>query len=136
MQEPKELTVRADLADIDKVREFLRENFKDMSIAEEDALQIELSLHEICVNIALHAYPQQPGDLKVRIWLEEGTVFLEVRDRGVPFYPREKPTPNVEENLRVGKRGGLGIFLYRTMMDGFSYRREGPENVLKIFKKI
>jgi anti-sigma regulatory factor (Ser/Thr protein kinase) len=31
--------------------------------------------------------------------------------------------------------GGLGIFLARKLMDGFSYRREDGQNVLVMYKK-
>ncbi len=135
MKGSKELKVRADLSDIERVRGFLRDKIRELSVGEDDALKMELSLHEICVNIAMYAYPQGKGDLKVRIWQDNGTVFLEVRDNGIPFNPADKSDPDLEETIRQGKRGGLGIFLYKTLMDGFSYKRENAENILTIFKK-
>jgi serine phosphatase RsbU (regulator of sigma subunit)/anti-sigma regulatory factor (Ser/Thr protein kinase)/pSer/pThr/pTyr-binding forkhead associated (FHA) protein len=132
----KELSVKADIAEIDGVRDFLKENIKDLALSEEDALNLELSLHEICVNIAMYAYPEENGEMTIRIWREGDAVYFETRDRGVPFDPATSPEPDIKENVRKGKRGGLGIFLYRKLMDGYSYRREGDENVLTVFKKI
>ncbi len=136
MRKPRELRVKADLAEIDGVRAFLKENIRDLNLSEEDALNLELSVHEICVNIAMYAYPEKQGDMTVRTWREGGAVFFETRDSGVPFDPATRPEPDIRENLRKGKRGGLGIFLYRKLMDGFSYRREGEENILTVFKNI
>jgi len=99
-------------------------------------MKLELSLHEIFVNIALYAYPHGGGDMALRIWNQDNTLFMEFRDRGVPFDPGNKPAPNIVENIRRGKRGGLGIFLFKTLMDGFDYRREGDENILTIYKAI
>lgn len=130
------MTVRADLAEVDRVRAFLRDHLRDLALGEEDALKVELSLHEILVNIVLYAYPQGPGEMTVRISGEPGTLVLEIRDGGVPFDPAGRPPPDLDEKIRRGSRGGLGVYLFKTLMDGFSYRREGGENVLTIRKTL
>ena len=136
MRDLRELTVKAALAEIDTVREFLKESISDIAFSDEDALKIELSLHEIFVNIAMYSFPQGGGEMTIRIWRENGAVFLETQDTGIPFDPASSPDPDIKENIRAGKRGGLGIFFYRKLMDGFSYRREDDTNVLTVFKKI
>ncbi len=133
----QEIVVPASLKEVDRVRRFLRDFLDGLGLKEEDELKIELALHEICVNIALYAYPEgQAGGLAIRIWRDDGTLFMEIRDRGVPFDPVKKPNPDVMARLRRGKRGGLGVFFFRTMMDGLSYRRDGGENILTVSKKI
>jgi anti-sigma regulatory factor (Ser/Thr protein kinase) len=134
--EPKELTVRADLAEVDRVRGFLRENLRGLTVTEEDVLKLELSLHEIFVNIALYAYPQASGEMSVRVWSDDGTFFMEIRDRGVPFNPADRPPPDLDEKIRRGTRGGFGVYLFKTLMDGFTYERAGGENVLTVYKKL
>ena len=135
-KDSKELKVRADLAEIDRVRAFLKRSLAGLTLSEDDGMKVELSLHEIFVNIALYAYPQGGGDMALRIWSRDRTLFLEFRDRGVPFDPGNRPSPDLEENLRRGHRGGLGIFLFKTLMDGYDYRREGDENILTVYKAI
>lgn len=134
--DPKHLTVRADLAEVDRVRAFLRESLNGVPVSEEDAMKIELSLHEIFVNVALYAFPQGNGEASLKTWIDRGTFHVEVRDRGVPFDPAERPTPDLDEKLRRGTCGGLGVFLFKTLMDGYTYRRSGGENILTIFKKL
>jgi anti-sigma regulatory factor (Ser/Thr protein kinase) len=130
------LTVRADLAEVDRVRLFLRDSLGGVAVAEEEAMKIELSLHEIFVNVAMYAFPQGDGEASLRTWIDQGTFYVEIRDRGIPFDPADRPTPDLEEKIRRGTRGGLGVFLFKTLMDGFSYQRNDGENVLKIFKKL
>jgi anti-sigma regulatory factor (Ser/Thr protein kinase) len=132
----KTLKVRADLKDIGRVRGFLRDNLRGFSLAEEDVMKLELSLHEIFVNIAMYAYPGGKGEMSLRIWREHRTLHMEFRDRGIPFNPAAKPAPDLEEKIRQGTRGGLGIFLFKALMDGYAYRREGGENVLTICKNV
>ncbi len=136
MADVKKLKIPADLAKIDTIREFLREKCTCWPISEEDALKLELSLHEICVNIAMYAYPGGEGELTVRIWQDDTTIFMEIRDRGIPFDPTARPDPDVHENIRKGKRGGLGIYLFKKLMDGYEYRRDDGENILTIYKKL
>jgi anti-sigma regulatory factor (Ser/Thr protein kinase) len=131
-----ELKVRADLAEVDRVRTFLRENLKDLEVTEEDAMRLELSLHEIVVNIALYAYPQGNGEMSVKIQHADGTLTLEIRDRGVPFDPTGQPPPDLEQTIRGTKRGGFGIVLFKSLMDGYAYKRDAGENILTVFKRI
>jgi phosphoserine phosphatase RsbU/P len=133
---PGVLKVRADLKDVDRVRDFLRDNLLGLDLAEEDVLKLELSLHEIFVNIAMYAYPDGEGEMSLRVWKVERTLFMEFRDRGVPFNPAEHPVPDLEQKIRHGERGGLGVFLFKTLMDGYAYKREADQNILTIFKKV
>jgi anti-sigma regulatory factor (Ser/Thr protein kinase) len=129
------ITVQSELRELDKVRAFLKKNLADLDLGEEDIYKVELSLVEICSNIMRYAYPQDRGEIVVSSWHEEGKFYLEVRDRGVPFDPRQVKRPTLEEMIGREQMGGLGIFLARKLMDGFLYRREDDQNVLVMYKK-
>jgi len=36
--------------------------------------------------------------------------------------------------IRRGKPGGLGVYFFKTLMDGLSYRRASGQNVLTVRK--
>lgn len=131
-----ELRVAADLRAMEKVRAFMREVLRDVDMAEEDGFKVELSLHEICINIALYAYPGGQGEILLKGWLEGDRACFEFRDTGVAFDPRPVKAPDLDEKLRTGRRGGFGIYLFRTLMDGFEYRREDGQNILLVFKRF
>jgi serine/threonine-protein kinase RsbW len=131
-----ELRVKADLAEIEQVRDFLRQGMCGIIIEEEETIKLELALHEIFVNIVLHAYPKGDGDVTIRI-RSDGAIFcIEIRDRGMPFNPDEMPPIDLEKKIQMGTRGGLGIYLIKTLMDKLSYRRDGDENVLTVCKRM
>jgi len=133
----REIAVPAVLKEIDRVREFLSDYLAGLGLDEEDRLKIELALHEICVNIAMYAYPKgRSGDMAVRIWRDDGSLFIEVRDKGVPFNPIKKKDRDLLNRLRRGLPGGLGVYFFRTLMDGLSYRRSGGQNILTVRKAI
>ena len=130
------IKVRAELGDIDRVRIVLRKALQRWGVDEEDGFKIELSLYEICINIILYAYPGARGHIDVRLWTERNLFHLEVRDTGVPFDPKSLAPPDIRDNIRRGKKGGLGVYLVRTLMDGFTYKREKNANVLTVSKTL
>jgi anti-sigma regulatory factor (Ser/Thr protein kinase) len=137
MRQPlmKKLTVQSEIKELDKVRAFLKSHLAGLELDEEDTYKVELSLVEMCSNIMRYAYPGERGEIVVSAWYEGGKFYLEIRDRGIPFDPRQVKRPTLEEMINREQMGGLGIFLARRLMDGFLYRREDDQNVLVMYKK-
>ncbi len=132
----KTLTVKSNLAELNKIRAFLKANLSVLSISENDYYTIELSLLEICVNIIRYAYPEDRGEIHLRTWKDNKRFYLEISDEGVPFDPRQVEEPDVEKIISNGQKGGFGIFIARKLMDGFNYKREKDRNILTIYKTI
>ena len=130
------LKIDSDFAELEKMRTFLRESIEGFSVSDKDYFKIELALLEICVNIIRYAYPNDKGQIFLKIWESEGKMYLEIRDWGVPFDPSELEEPDIQEIIESEKKGGLGVFLSRKLMDGFDYKREKDQNVLTIYKSI
>jgi anti-sigma regulatory factor (Ser/Thr protein kinase) len=130
------LKMENDLADLDKIRDFLKKNLSGLNISDKDYFKIELSLLEICINIIRYAYPLKQGKILLKTWQDDEKIFFEIRDSGIPFDPRTLKKPDIKEIIRSEKKGGLGVFLSRSFMDGFDYRRENDQNVLTIYKII
>ena len=132
----KEIEANVDLAEIEKIRDFLEELLRKMNCVEEDSVKLKLAFHEILINILNHVYLNKSGPIKVRFWSEEDVFYIEVRDQGKAFNPAEVPPLDLEQKINSGTAGGFGIYLIKTLMDGYSYKRDGIENVLTIFKRI
>lgn len=132
----KSLTVKSELIEIEKIRSFLEKTLKSFHLSEEAYYLIELSLLEMCINIVRYAYPGKKGDIFLKIWHRDETLFFEIRDWGIPFDPRDAPDPDIQEMVKKSQTGGLGIFLSRQLMNGFEYQRENNQNILIMHKKI
>ena len=139
-QEPRtaiaSLTIAGDLAEVNKVRVFVKDTVAGLPLAEKDLFRIDLSLIEVCINIVLYAYPREKGKIVLHSWRQGNRLYFEIRDSGVPFDPRSMKRPDLKEILRTARKGGFGIFLSRTMMDGFDYRREDGQNILTLYKRL
>jgi anti-sigma regulatory factor (Ser/Thr protein kinase) len=125
------LTLRAELSELDLARRFLRDALRGVRLKEEEFYKLELALVEICVNIIRYAYPGSAGTITVAVALVPG-VCLEIRDSGRPFDPRRVPPPDWDEHVKEGRKSGLGVYLARSLVDDFDYRREGGENVVTL----
>jgi len=132
----KTLTVVSDLAELNKIRAYLKENLSALSISETDYYAIELSMLEICVNIIRYAYPEDQGNIHLKTWEDNNKFYLEISDDGIPFDPITVEDPDLEKMISNGQKGGFGIFLARKLMDGFDYKRENDQNILTIYKTI
>ncbi len=132
----KTLKIKSELSELDRMRSFLKEYLDGLKISDKDYFKIELALLEICVNIMRYAYPQSNGDIQIKIWQDQGKMFFEIRDSGVPFDPRKLKEPDIEESIKKEQTGGLGVYLSRSLVDGFDYKRENDQNVLTISKNI
>lgn len=133
----KTLKVKSRLSEINKIRQFLKEVLKGLRLSEEDYYMVELSLIEVCINIMRYAYPsKKKGDILLKAWEQKGRFYMEIRDNGIPFDPKKTKKPDINALINSEKKGGLGIFLTRKMMDGFKYKRDGGENILLLYKKL
>ncbi|MGD8540428.1 MAG: ATP-binding protein [Candidatus Aminicenantes bacterium] len=132
----KTLNVVSDLAELNKIRAFLKENLSPLAISENDYYAIELSMLEICVNIIRYAYPKDRGEIHLKTWEENNKFYLEISDDGIPFDPSTIEEPDLEKMISNGQKGGFGIFLARKLMNGFDYKRENDRNILTISKKL
>jgi serine/threonine-protein kinase RsbW len=132
--ESANLTVPAEMGEIDRVRVFLKERLRNVRISGDELFHLDLALFEILVNIVRHGYPHDAGEIRVELRIDSRTVRLEIRDHGIPFDPQAAPPPALDDILSGKKKGGLGIYLARTFTDEMTYRREGVENVLILRK--
>ena len=130
------LSIAADLSEVDGVRQFLKDSLADIDISEEDGFKIELALVEMVVNVIRYAYPDGGGVLAIEIRKDRQRVIIEIRDSGLPFDPCRAPKPDIDEVVAAGRKGGLGIYLTREIMDECLYRRDGGQNILTLVKKL
>jgi serine/threonine-protein kinase RsbW len=132
----KTLSFAADLSEMDDVRRFLKDHLHAIDLSEEDFFKIELAVVEMCINIIRYAYPEEPGLISLSLGEGRERIVIELRDSGVPFDPCTAPKPDVKEIMAAGRKGGLGIYLTRKLMDSCDYRRKDGQNILTMIKKV
>lgn len=89
--------------------------------AETAAYEVQLAVHEICVNIVTHAYrDRHDGRLQVVLHVDEAErrLTVELHDTGAPFDPSTVPEPNLDG----AQVHGYGLFIARETLDDVIYQ--------------
>ncbi|WP_029895386.1 ATP-binding protein [Desulfohalovibrio reitneri] len=104
------------------------------SIGDADLLHdLDLAVTEGCANVVCHAYGGRPGNLEVRLLLEEegGFVEVEIADWGMgldPEAPIRDPGPEAE--------CGRGLFIMASLADEFDVRRVEGRTLVRMRKRV
>jgi serine/threonine-protein kinase RsbW len=119
-----------------EVREFVDAAARAFGFSEEDIANIILAVDEACTNIIKHAY-QYAVDKEIEISIFQSTRSFEVRiyDTGKAFDPSSIHAPNLKEHIGHKRRGGLGVYLMKRLMDKVEYSfHPGKRNEVRLIK--
>ncbi len=132
----KSLEIPAEKTRLNEVIDFVLDFAKELGFDKKELFQLKLCTEEIFVNVASYAYKPDTGLITVIADESEDplTVTLSFIDSGTPFDPLAKPDPAKKRPFSQAKKGGLGIFLTKRLMDEVSYAYQDEKNVLTIRK--
>lgn len=110
---------------------FVRTEAKKCGFSDDALNRIELVVEEALVNVFVHGYAENQGEVEVRCLVRDDPgLTIEIHDTGVSFDPLSLADPDLRLDVNQRKVGGLGVFLIRKMTDRVAYRREGDSNIL------
>ena len=102
--------------------------------------QVRLAVEEVFVNICDYSYDSSGGMIEIEtdISIPEETVSvitIKIEDAGRQFDPLTCENPYISIPIAQRKLGGLGIFLFRQIMDDVGYEYKDGRNCLTMTKK-
>ncbi len=135
----RELTIPNRSEELFNARKFVKGFIDDSpAIDKTNGNRLTLAIDEALANIVEHAESMiQNSDIEISLQLMADDKQFEavIRDTAVRFDPTNMADVNLEQHLRSGKNGGLGVFLMRQIMDKVSYTyEEGSVNELRLVK--
>ena len=121
-----------------EARDFVSGVARRFGFADDDVNKIVLAVDEACTNIIKHAYSYKKNHaIKLSIHTQGTTFEVTIMDQGAPFDPSSVPQPNMKEYLSHFKKGGLGMYLMKTVMDKVEYDfKPGPVNCVRLTKYL
>lgn len=121
-----------------EVREFVLKAARQFGFGEEESSKIVLAVDEACTNVIKHAYQYAP-DRKIEIVIQPAIDRLQITviDDGKAFNPSIAKLPDLKQHLSHYRRGGLGVYLMRTLMDKVEYKlAPGKRNEVRLTKYL
>ena len=133
-----ELEIEALKENLPEVMDFVAKNLEDVNCPPKAAMQIDLAVEEIFINIASYAYRPETGKAVVRVEVDDDpiTVVITFIDNGVPYDPLAKADPDTTLSADERDIGGLGIFMTKKAMDEISYEYKEGKIILTLKKHL
>ncbi|MGH2567530.1 MAG: ATP-binding protein [Bacteroidota bacterium] len=131
-------TIKSQTEHLLEVRDFVSTVARDFGFSDEESSKIVLAVDEACTNIIKHAYQFDPNkEISVSIRLNKGALEILIEDEGKSFNPLAIKPPNLKQHLQQYRRGGLGVYLIKTLMDEVEYNlTPGKKNIVRLTKYL
>jgi len=130
----EELKVPAEVDYLGDLRDFVTKVGRKFGVSESIINAFKLAIDEAGTNIIRHAYRDWQGFITLRMIVREQTVTISLIDQGHAFDPRNAKDPDLQRYVDIGKKGGLGVFIIRRVIDDIDYRKTEEGNELRLTK--
>ncbi|MBT8066132.1 MAG: ATP-binding protein [Gammaproteobacteria bacterium] len=128
------LELLADLAQLNRIREFVTESATALGIAPASFDDLRLAVDEAVTNILTHGYCG-PGEIEIEMATDGADLVIRVRDKATSFDAAHTPPNDPHTSQSHDAPGGFGLYLIRTAMDEVLHRPLHPGNELTMIKR-
>jgi serine/threonine-protein kinase RsbW len=136
MQKHKQLKIRNDINELNRVVAFLDNLEEEWKFPANLKTSFNLVLEEALTNIIFYAYEKNTeNEIILEFEMEENQLKIILKDNGKPYDPTQQEDPDINLSAEDRPIGGLGIFLIKQMMNQVSYQRRENTNQLTLVKK-
>lgn len=129
------ISVQASTEHLAEVRDFVAKHASDCGFSQEDVADIRLAVDEAYTNIMKHAYKNdEQKSVDIELGYNSNEFWISLLDTGDAFDPTNYSKPDVRKKIKEKKRGGVGVYLIRKLMDEVEYHTQGPVNEIRMTK--
>ena len=130
------MSVQASTEHLSKVREFVAKHARDFGFQKQDVADIRLAVDEAYTNIIKHSYKNDKHkSVDIELGHDGDEFWISLLDTGEAFDPTNYSKPDVRKKIKEKKRGGVGVFLIKKLMDQVEYLNDGTTNEIRMSKK-
>ncbi|GGK59768.1 ATP-binding protein [Rufibacter glacialis] len=131
------IRVSCDRKNLKLIRAFVTDTLTPVHLSEITLNQIILAVDEICANLIIHSNQEDSRkNLCLTIHHGKQEIVIELEDNGTPFVQANYKEPNIHDNIRAGKKGGVGVALVNRIMDKVEYSVQGSTNICRMYKYL
>lgn len=130
----EEIKVPAQVESVAKLRDFCTRIFHKHKVEDAVLNAFKLSIDEAATNIVKYGETDSNSIITLRFVIRKESVTGFLIDTGKYFDPMRVSDPDLQHYVRIRKKGGLGIFIIRKLMDSLEYTKTDEGNQLKLTK--
>lgn len=121
------------IQELSKLPEIIDSIAKEFDLNDDKLFAIQLCLDEIITNTVNYGYPDgKYDDILIFFELIDEKTNVTIEDKGRPFNPLLKESPDINKSLDSREIGGLGIHFVKKLSKSQVYKRDNEKNILKI----
>lgn len=130
------ISVQASTEHLAEVRDFVAKHASDFGFKKQDVADIRLAVDEAYTNIIKHAYKNDKRkSVDIELGYNSKEFWISLLDTGNAFDPNNYSKPDVRQKIKEKKRGGVGVYLIKKLMDDVEYETQGSVNEIRMTKK-
>ncbi len=127
--------VNASTQNLSAIRNFVSKHAEEQGFSAQKVADIELAVDEAYTNIIKHAYENDSDqDVIINLEFDDDKMVVTLTDHGIGFDVEKYKKPNLQKQIERKKRGGMGVYLMRKLMDEVTYHAKNRKNVLRMCK--
>lgn len=131
------LSVEASTEHLAEVRDFVASHAENIGLNQKMISEIRLAVDEAYTNIIKHAYSNNSTEkVNIEIGSDDDQLWITLIDSGKSFDPESYREPDLMKRIKEKKRGGMGVYLIRKVMDQVQYNRKGESNEIRMVKNL
>lgn len=130
------MSVQASTKHLAEVRNFVAKYASEFGFKKQDVADIRLAVDEAYTNIIKHSYKNDDQkSVNIELGYNSNEFWISLLDTGEAFDPSHYTEPDVRQQIKEKKRGGVGVYLIRKLMDDVEYTHKGSMNEIRMIKK-
>ena len=134
----KKLIVPASFTSLEEIRDYFSRAAQEAGLDEEAIFEVQVAVDEAASNIIDHAYEGEcESEIECSYEIKKENLKLNLHDHGKPFDPEKVELPDIMVDPTRRKKGGLGLYFMRQMMDevNFSFSGDGGNDLTMIKRR-
>lgn len=127
--------VNASTHNLSAIREFVSKHAENQGFSAQKVADIQLAVDEAYTNIIKHAYKNDSNkEVVINLEFDDDKMVVTLTDHGVGFDIEKYKRPDLKRQIEKKKRGGMGVYLIRKLMDEVTYNIKNQKNILRMSK--
>lgn len=120
-----------------EIRSFTEQILRKHGMEELQISTVVLAVDEVCANLIIHAHEcDDQHELKLEIDVKKDKVVFDIIDRSEMFNINQYKTPQLEDIIKMQRKGGLGLILVKKIMDDIRVFPKGRFYVCQLTKNL
>lgn len=132
------LGLRASVSEFPLLIEFAEEFAYRCDLSEGEKSRLLIILEELFTNAVDYGYPGDgaPGQIEIALAAKPGRLEIDYCDDAIPFDPLACELPEIDRSTGVGRIGGEGLRIVRSLVHEARYSRQGGCNRLALARRL